>query len=315
MAMYTLPPEIRAELKADGYLTTRAVEFLLTHCAEEMKLRDGVFVFQVGMIPVILRDNKQFGSESEDDIIKQRREFFKSRKMDKSTDLFFPILEDNHYLLMRITAEENGCIVQFYNSLQQNHRKTYWNKTINSIFEWLLVVFPFHIMLSKKEKGLRIEHKEAPRQVGTVDCGIFVIGFVAHLVVKDELHLNYFTQRDVSRLCVQIIKDSHMPVSLGSLMLTGYNIPSSYQKNPSAVHPNVTVLRGSGDSIATGGSAVEATDDGSVSVHDDSGSVQLRRSIRNQSKIIRSEQKTVVCLPTLQSLIVPKKRRQPDNTI
>ena len=54
--MYTLPMDIRHDIAANGYLTTKTVELLMKEATEEMKVLDAVFMFPPGIMPTIERD-------------------------------------------------------------------------------------------------------------------------------------------------------------------------------------------------------------------------------------------------------------------
>ena len=248
---------------------------------DKMKQRKGVFLFQVETLPVIEQDNKQFGMDDEEDLLKQRCIFFKTHGMERSTDLIILILEEGHYFLMCINTANDGCVIEVYNSLHQSFCCSYWDDKITKFFDWLMVIFLFHPMLYTKEKRIQIDQqKPSPRQVGTVDCGLFVIGFITHLAVKGELNKNTFSQQNISKLRIQIVKDCNLPVLLGLLMLTGFNVSLLYKKKPTALHPNVIIVQGTENSIATGGLAVKIEDESSKSVF-------KQQSLRLQSPLLQ----------------------------
>ena len=233
--MYELPDDIKEELEGRGFLTTRTVEFLTKAATAEAVCVEGVFVFQVGILPVIERDMKEFLTSEKEALVKQRRDFYRPRQMHVAGDLLIPVLENDHYYLMRIFSEHDMINVHIHNSLGMERRTTRFKIMVSKFFEWLSVLYPYHPLINKKEKGIDIQSKPSPTQTGVIDCGLFVIGFMMHILVAKSLFNLAFTQLDITKLRKMIPRLDGSNLSLGSIILAGVNIPSQFQTNPTTL--------------------------------------------------------------------------------
>ena len=198
--MYCLPDDVRAELKENGYLTTRAVEFLLNLATNKAQLRGDAFAFQVGALPVMKRDLEEFGSDDEFTLLRQCRDFFHSKGLHTADDMILPILEDSHYFVICFRQEEKGLKVFIYNLLSTHHRKSYWDGIIDIFFRWLPIVFQFQNLLTACTLSTKVLYVKPPQQMGTVDCGLFTIGFIVHLLVVGLVEEETFTQNNIQGL-------------------------------------------------------------------------------------------------------------------
>ena len=97
--MYILPTDIRRDIAANYYLTTKTVEFLLKEAIDGAKSVDGVFVFPPGIMPTIERDLREFRSFESSDLLRQRRDFYRLKDMHVLNDLLVPMLQDEHFFL------------------------------------------------------------------------------------------------------------------------------------------------------------------------------------------------------------------------
>ena len=140
-------------------------------------------------------------------------------------DLLFPILNNNHYYLMRIFFEDMILNVHMYNSVGMERRTLRFKVMVGKFFTWFSVLYLYHPLINKKEKGLEVQSKSAPIQTG------IKIGYMMNICVSKTLFNLAFTQLDISKLCQLIVKHDKSDYLLESLILACINIPKQYQKN------------------------------------------------------------------------------------
>ena len=95
--MYILPTDIRRDIAANHYLTTKTVKFLLNEAIGEAKSLEGVFMFPPGIMPTIERDLREFRTLESSDLLRQRRNFYRPKDMHVLNDLLVPMLQDEHF--------------------------------------------------------------------------------------------------------------------------------------------------------------------------------------------------------------------------
>ena len=136
--------------------------------------------------------------------------------------------------LNRASLRDNDmCEVHVYNSLGMERRTACFKIMVEKVFAWLSVLYPFHPLMNKKDKGMEILSKAAPKQSNIIDCGLFLLGFVMHIIVSKNLFNLVFTQWDVTNLHRYIPENCDSTFSLKTFILTVLNVPAQYQKNPS----------------------------------------------------------------------------------
>ena len=264
--MYCLPPDIREEMKANGYLTTRVVEYLLGSATCEAQLRAKAFQFQVGALPVLKRDLQEFKTDTRNELLKQRRQFFRNKRLDRADDIIIPIIQDCHYFVVRFHKEDGGIVLDVHDSLSIKRRKSFWDNIIKTFFDWLAILFKNHKLLAAKEHSVKVMIIKSPQQSGTVDCGLFAIGFVLHIVVMGSVEENAFTQEEIQLLRNDLCRLKEGEDHLGISLVLGFKIPSHFLLNGGNLSKNVTMTRGPAAQLLHGGSISETNDDTSKSI-------------------------------------------------
>ena len=70
--MFDLPKDVRQDLAAGHYLTTKTVEMLIKEGVDGVKCLDSVFAFPPGIMPMIDRDVKEFKKDGSAALLHQR---------------------------------------------------------------------------------------------------------------------------------------------------------------------------------------------------------------------------------------------------
>jgi hypothetical protein len=135
---------------------------------------------------------------------------------DKQSDIIFPIIESHHFyvLVVQIASFSRSLYkrVHCYDSLQHSERGGRGQKGAGTpeqqqFLEQLntyIMMFVFHenedLHQPSSTLSSQLEFRSCPGQDNFIDCGLFSVGVVLHLLANLEVESNTFNQANVSHL-------------------------------------------------------------------------------------------------------------------
>ena len=134
--------------------------------------------------------------------------------------LLIPIVDTSHFFVLVVdfnpTCPNFYLKISFYDSLQRSTRGSRGVETgsrmaaivceVNDFFVNYLLYKPEHtpVVLSDDEVLRKVDYHDCPGQLNGIDCGLFCIGVVLHLLDGIEVDRDTFTHRHCSRLRMKL---------------------------------------------------------------------------------------------------------------
>jgi Ulp1 protease family, C-terminal catalytic domain len=155
-------------------------------------------------------------------IQKTRMKLYKVFRMDTDivNRLIIPIIDTSHFFVLVVdfnpTSPNFYQSISFYDSLRRSTRGSRGVDSgsrmapivceLNDFFVNYLLYKPEHkpVVLSDDEVLRKVEYHDCPGQLNGIDCGLFCVGVVLHLLDGIEVDRNTFTHRHCSRLRMKL---------------------------------------------------------------------------------------------------------------